>query len=77
MDYYSVIIMDEVYECFFNIDVFFGLFWEVVVWCLDLKFIVILVMMDVEKFVVFFGNVFIFYIFGCIFFVDIFFSKIL
>lgn len=44
---------------------------------LDLKFIVILVIMDVEKFVFFFGNVFIFYIFGRIFFVDIFFSKVL
>lgn len=33
LDYYSVIIMDEVYERFFNTDVFFGLFREVrVVW---------------------------------------------
>lgn len=68
-------IFDEVYECGINIDVFFGLMKKIVEKWFDLKLIVILVMLDVVKFLMYFFEVFIFMILGWIFFVEILYIK--
>lgn len=73
---YDMIIIDEVYECFFNVDFLFGYFVCIFLECFDLKVIIILVMIDLESFVKYFVVldgilVLIIEVFGCIYLVEI------
>lgn len=74
---YSVVMVDEVYEWILYIDIFFGLIKDVVCFWFEFKVLVVLVMLDIVCFFIFFDDVFVFWIFGCRFFVDIFYIKVL
>lgn len=72
LECYGVIIFDEVYERILVIDILMGVLKEVVRQRLDLKVIVMSVILDVGKFQIYFDNCFFLIIFGCIYFVEIF-----
>lgn len=52
--FYSVIMVDEVYERSIVIDIFLGFFKKIIKWCFDLCIVVVLVMMDIKVFYDFF-----------------------
>lgn len=52
--FYSVIMVDEVYERSIVIDIFFGFLKKIIRWCFDLCLIVVLVIMDIKVFCDFF-----------------------
>lgn len=68
---YDMIIVDEVYECSFNIDFLLGYLKQLLCKCLDLKLIVILVIIDIECFVQYFDNVLVISVEGCIYLVEV------
>lgn len=67
---------DEVYERMIYMDVLFGLLKKCCVKRKDLKIIVMLVILDVEKFLMYFFDCFIFIIFGWMFFVEVLYIKV-
>lgn len=68
---YDMIIVDEVYECSFNIDFLLGYFKQLLKKWLDLKLIVMLVMIDMLWFVEYFDDVLVISVEGCIFLVEV------
>lgn len=71
LECYDMLIVDEVYECSLNIDFFFGYLKIFLYWCLDLKLIIILVIIDLECFFWYFDGVLVIEVFGCIYLVEI------
>lgn len=72
---YLVIIIDEVYERMVYIDILLVLIKDFIRVRLELKFIILLVIFNVEKFSGYFDGVFIFNVFGRVYFVEVYYIE--